>query len=96
MTLRMIGKNILLIPYKQKQTQSGILLSSYYQDHEVYTINMVAGVGDEVDDENIKEGAVVVIPRKTGHWITLENEKYIQVTQDEVLAVIDPDDKEDK
>jgi len=86
--LKVFDDNILLIPYKMKETESGILLSKDMQDKQVISICFVSTWGDKVKNDDLKhEGIPVCIPRRIGKWVYFEGEKYILVNENDILCI---------
>jgi co-chaperonin GroES (HSP10) len=84
-----LNDNVLLIPYKQEMTESGILLSSQAKSHEVISICIISALGTKINNDNLKEGTIVVIPRHTGVWVNYEDFKYIMVKEHDILAILE-------
>jgi len=86
-TIEMLGKNVLLKPYVPTEV-NGIILTQTQNYPKMY--NFIIAVGRDVyDKENIKSGNICIIPRHTGHWVELNGEKYIQVVEDDILAIFE-------
>jgi len=87
--LRPLNDNVIVIPYIQKETESGIVLPSKLVETEVPAFHIVSSVGPKVRNKDIKEGAVVIIPKRTGKWVPFEGFKYIMVNESDILAVVE-------
>lgn len=90
MELRVLKNNVLLIPYTREKTSSGIYIPETSQSQQVKNILFVSTVGPDVIEKDIlKEGVCVVIPRHTGRWVDFENFKYVLVSENDILAIMD-------
>jgi len=88
-SLRPLKNNVLLIPYKQKETKNGIIIPDCVLEKEVPPAYIVSAVGPEVVEKDLKEGTVVLIPRQTGLWVPFEDFKYILVKETDILAIME-------
>ena len=87
--LRPLDDNVIVIPYIQKETNGGIILPSKLVETEVPSVHIVSAVGPNVKNKDIKEGTVVIIPKRTGKWVPFEGFKYVKVNESDILAIIE-------
>jgi len=90
--IRPFGANVLMLPYVQKKTGNGIIIPETARETQVKKICRVISVGSET--KYVKKGMLVIIPRQTGQWVDYNNEKYVLMGEDKVLAVIEEGDSE--
>ena len=88
MTLRPIGKRVLVNPVEQAQekTASGIVLPQ--TANEKPPTARVIRIG-HLEDGRISEGEVVVFAKYSGTEINLENEGYLVLDSDDLLGVVE-------
>jgi len=87
--LRPLEDKVLLIPYIEKQTAGGIVLPSSVTKNEIPPAFIVSAIGPEVKNPDLKEGTVVVIPRRTGTWVPFEDFKYVLVNESDILCIME-------
>jgi len=78
----------------EETTKSGIILSSGSQEKPQIAEVVEVGPGKETEDGkllkmNVKKGDKVVASKYAGTEITYEGEKYIIVSQDDILAIVE-------
>ena len=89
-SLRVLGSNVLLIPYTQEETKNGIYIPTTSQKQQVKIVCYVSTVGPEIKNKDLlTEGTFVVIPRHTGKYVEFDDFKYYLVNEDDILAIID-------
>jgi len=89
-TLRVLGDNVLLIPYTQEKTQGGIIIPESSQKQQVKIVCIVSTVGPDIKNKDIlTEGTFVIIPRHTGKYVEFEDFKYYLLREDDILAIIE-------
>lgn len=87
--LRPLNDNIIVIPYIQKKTNSGIILAPETVKNEIPPAYIISALGPDVKNKELKEGTVVMIPRKTGTWVPFEGFKYILVNESDIIAILE-------
>jgi len=87
--LRVLHDNVLVIPYKQKVTDAGIILSNRAIETQIPPYYVISTIGPDVKNEDLKEGTVVIIPRQTGKWVEFEGFKYILVKESDILCIVE-------
>jgi chaperonin GroES len=87
-TLRPIGKRVLVNPVEQAQekTASGIVLPQ--TANEKPQTARVIRIG-HLEDGRISEGEVVVFAKYSGTEINLENEGHLVLDSDDLLGVVE-------
>ncbi len=85
---------VLLKPEKNETaTKGGIILAGTSKDQPIIATVLECGPGGLPDGDDVKmflkNGDKVIVNKYSGSEITLEGEKYIIVSQSEVLARID-------
>ena len=88
MTLRPIGKRVLVNPVEQAQekTASGIVL--HQTANEKPQTARVIRIG-HLEDGRISEGEVVVFAKYSGTEINLDNDGYLVLDSDDLLGVVE-------
>ena len=86
--LRVLDRNILIIPDIRETTSSGIIIPESSQKQQVIQSGFISVVGPNVTNkEDLVEGAYVIIKRHTGKWVPFEGYKYILIDERDILAV---------
>lgn len=84
-----LGENVLVKVKKQeKKTQSGIVLPDTADD-EKPQIGEVVGVGDDNEKIKVRVGQSIIFAKYTGTEIKLDNEEYLILKSEDILAVIE-------
>lgn len=77
----------------EETTKSGIILSSGAKEKPQIAEVIECGQGGEVDGKRIeiivKKGDKVIVSKYAGTEVKYENEEYIIVKQDEILAIVE-------
>ena len=85
MNIRPIGENILVKPDKiSETTKGGIFLAEKVKDRPEY--GEVVALGTE--DFNVKVGDRVIFKKYAPDEVEIDEEKYLVMTEDAILAVI--------
>ena len=81
------------IKEKEKETACGILLPSSAQEKPCYAEVVAVGNGGIVDGNKVemlvKKGDKVLFSKFAGNDFKLENETYIILKQDDILAIVE-------
>ena len=94
MKLKPLGDKVVL---KQKEaeekTQSGIILPDSAQEKPQEAIVIAVGPGKEENGKKtemqVKEGDTVIYSKYAGTEVKLDEDEYIIVSQDEIIAVVE-------
>ena len=94
MNLKPLGDKVVL---KQKEaeekTQSGIILPDSAQEKPQEAIVIAVGPGKEENGKKtemqVKEGDTVIYSKYAGTEVKLDEDEYIIVSQDEIIAVVE-------
>lgn len=70
----------------EETTKSGIVLPG--QAKEKPQEATVVAVGKDVKEESIKEGATVIYSKYAGNNVTVDEEEFIIVKEEDILAVL--------
>ena len=77
----------------EETTKSGIILSSGSKEKPQIAEIIAVGPGIETDDKKIKmyveKGQKVIINKYSGTEVKYENEEYIILKQDDILAIVE-------
>jgi chaperonin GroES len=92
-TIKPLLDKVLLKPEKsESSTRTGIILAGKSKDEPVIAQVIAKGPGGMVDGKEIKmyvhQGDKVIVNKYAGSEVTVAGEKYIIVSQSDVLAVI--------
>lgn len=94
MALRVIGNKVLIaLDEAEKKTKGGIILTEASQKSPDQGTVMAVGTGKVLENGTtipltVKDGDKVMIQSGAGIPVQVEGNKYIVVTEDEILAVI--------
>jgi len=84
-----LGDNVLVKMKKQeKKTKSGIVLPDTADD-EKPQIGEVVSVGDDEKKIKVKAGQNIIFAKYTGTEIKLDNEEYLILKSEDILAVVE-------
>ncbi|MCD8020195.1 MAG: co-chaperone GroES [Clostridiales bacterium] len=88
MQLRPLGKRVVLQHQEiEKENAFGIVLPDSAKEKTKEAI--VISIGPEVDEGlNLKEGDKVIYSQYSGTDVKLEEEEYVIVSQDDIVAVV--------
>lgn len=94
MNIKPLGSRVLLKEIEsEKTTKSGIVLPSNAKEKPYIAEVVEIGPGEVKDGKEIKmvvkKGDRVLYSKYSGTEVKLENEKYLLVKQDDILAVIE-------
>lgn len=94
MNIKPLGTRVLLKEIENEETtKSGIVLPSNAKEKPYMAEVVETGPGEVKDGEKIemlvKKGDRVLYSKYAGTEVKLENEKYLLVKQDDILAVIE-------
>ena len=84
-----------LIKMKEKEetTKSGIILAGEAKEKPQIAEVIEVGPGKEIDGKlqtlNVKKGDKVIVSKYAGTEVKYENEEYIIVKQEDILAIVD-------
>ena len=77
----------------EETTKSGILLSSGAKEKPQIAEIIEVGPGGEIDGKvvkmNVKKGDRVIVSKYAGTEVKYNNEEYIIVKQDDILAIVE-------
>ena len=77
----------------EEKTKSGIILTSQSQEKPQQAEVVAVGPGGLVDGKevtmNVKPGDMVIYSKYAGNEVKLEDEEYIIVKQNDILAVVE-------
>ena len=83
-----LGSRLLIKPVvEEKRTQGGIVLPETAKEKPMKA--QVIEVGKEVEDLDVKAGDMVLYSKYAGTEIKIDDEDYIVVDQDDVLAKVE-------
>ena len=83
-----LGSRLLIKPVvEEKRTQGGIVLPETAKEKPIKA--KVIEVGKEVEDLDVKAGDMVLYSKYAGTEIKIDDEDYIVVDQDDVLAKVE-------
>jgi chaperonin GroES len=84
-----LGDNVLVKVKKQeKKTKSGLVLPDTADD-EKPQIGEVVAVGDDGEKVKVKVGQNIIFAKYTGTEIKLDNEEYLILKSEDILAVVE-------
>jgi len=84
-----LGENVLVKVKKQeKKTKSGLVLPDTADD-EKPQIGEVVAVGDDNEKIKVKVGQNIIFAKYTGTEIKLDNEEYLILKSEDILAVLE-------
>ena len=84
-----------LIKMKENEetTKSGIILAGKAQEKPQIAEVIEVGPGKKIDDElqvmDVKKGDKVIVSKYAGTEVKYENEEYIIVNQEDILAIVE-------
>ena len=84
-----------LIKMKENEetTKSGIILAGKAQEKPQIAEVIEVGPGKKIDDElqvmDVKKGDKVIVSKYVGTEVKYENEEYIIVNQEDILAIVE-------
>ena len=85
--MKLIGKNILIVPQSEDTRSSGGLIMTASDMNELrYKKATVVGVGTLVD--GIKPGSFIYFDRAAGHSIRINEDLYTVITEKDVVVVL--------
>ena len=89
MNIRPLGERVVIKAIKKEEkTKSGIILASKNSnsDNQIFYAEVLAtGKGESLAD--IKVGATVICPKNIGYEIKEDDEKYIIINAEDILAI---------
>ncbi|WP_315523191.1 co-chaperone GroES [Fusobacterium massiliense] len=89
MNIRPLGERVVIKAIKKEEkTKSGIILASKNSnsDNQIFYAEVLAiGKGENLAD--IKVGATVICPKNIGYEIKEDDEKYIIINAEDILAI---------
>jgi len=84
-----LGDNVLVKVKKQeKKTKSGLVLPDTADD-EKPQIGEIVAVGDDSEKIKVKVGQKIIFAKYTGTEIKLDNEEYLILKSEDILAVVE-------
>jgi chaperonin GroES len=94
MQLKPLGDRVILKQQDaEEKTQSGIILPDSAQEKPQAAVVVAVGPGKEENghkvEMQVKEGDKVIYSKYSGTEVTLEEEEYIIVSQNEIIAVVE-------
>ncbi|MCF7806782.1 MAG: co-chaperone GroES [Simkaniaceae bacterium] len=94
-TLRPVGNRVVLKRMEKEQTSAGgIILPESAQKKQESAIVIAVGLGKTTKDGttlpmSVKEGDVVLMDKYSGQEVTLNDEEFIIVKEDDIVAIIE-------
>ena len=86
--IKPLGDNVLVKVKKQeKKTKSGIVLPDTADD-EKPQIGEIVAVGDDNEKIKVKVGENIIFAKYSGTEIKLDNEEYLILKSEDILAVV--------
>lgn len=90
MNLKPIGDRVVIkSEFKEEKTEGGIILPSKEKEKNVFATVVAVGNGTNEVKMEVKEGDKVIYTRYSGTEVEIDKEKYIILSQSDILAVID-------
>jgi chaperonin GroES len=94
MQLKPLGDKVVLKHQEaEEKTQSGIILPDSAKEKPVEAIVVAVGPGKEENghrvEMQVKEGDKVIYSKYSGTEVKLEEEEYIVVSQNDIIAVVE-------
>lgn len=94
MKLRPLGDKVVLQHQKpEDKTKSGIILPDSAKEEPQEAVVIAVGPGKEVDGKvtkmQVKEGDKVIYSKYAGTDIKVEDEEYVIVGQEDIIAVVE-------
>lgn len=91
--IKPLGSRVLIkMKEGEEKTKSGIILSGAAQEKPQIAEVIEVGPGKEIDGKleimNIKKGDNIIISEYAGTKVKYEEEEYIIVKQDDILAIV--------
>lgn len=94
MQLKPLGDRVVLKQQEtEEKTQSGIILPDSAKEKSQVAVVVAVGPGTKKDgkkvDMQVKEGDKVIYSQYAGTDVKLEDEEYIVVGQDDIIAIVE-------
>lgn len=94
MQLRPLGDRVILQQREaEEKTQSGIILTDSAKEKPQEAIVVAVGPGKDENGKitkmQVKEGDTVIYSKYSGTEVKFEEEDYIIVSQDDIIAIVD-------
>ncbi len=94
MQLKPLGNRVILQHQKaEEKTQSGIILPDSAKEKPQEAIVIAVGTGEEADGKKtemqVKEGDKVIYSKYAGTEVKFEDEEYVIVSQNDIIAVVE-------
>ena len=94
MTVKPLGDRVVIKNCEAEETtKSGLILTSAAKEKPQMAIVIAVGPGGNVDGKeitmNVKAGEKVIYSKYSGTDVELDDEKYVIVKQNDILAVIE-------
>lgn len=87
-TIKPLGENILVLPLKaETKTKSGIVLPDTASGEKPQEGKIIA-IGDDKKIQ-VKKGQKVIFAKYSGTEIKIDNEEYLIVKNEDILAVVE-------
>lgn len=92
--MKPLGNRVVLKKVEaEEKTKSGIILPDSAKDKSLEALVVAVGPGKTVDGKpvpmQVKEGDKVIYSEYAGTEVELEDEKYIIVSQDDIIAIVE-------
>ena len=94
--IKPLGNRVLIkMKEGEEKTKSGIILSGSAQEKPQIAEVIEVGPGELLEDKNerskmeVKKGDNIIISEYAGTKVKYENQEYIIVKQDDILAIVD-------
>lgn len=94
MQLKPLGNRVVLKQQEtEEKTQSGILLPDSAKEKSQIAVVIAAGPGEEKDGKReemqVKPGDKVIYSQYSGTSVKLEEEEYVIVSQNDIIALVE-------
>ncbi|MDD6573336.1 MAG: co-chaperone GroES [Thermoflexaceae bacterium] len=94
MQLKPLGNRVILQHQKaEEKTQSGIILPDSAKEKPQEAIVVAVGTGEDVDGKKtemqVKKGDKVIYSKYAGTEVKFEDEEYVIVSQNDIIAVVE-------
>lgn len=90
MNIKPLGDRVLIKPIKEEEVKGGIVLPETAEKERKEQGEVVSvGAGEDVQKLGVKPGDKILFGKYSGEEVTIDDEDYIFLNHDGVLAVIE-------